>query len=218
MGKHESMIKLLLDNGARISSIEVGHFACAAVEQNNLELLKDIVKYGGDVTLPTSNGTTPLHTAVSEGNIEIVQFLLDQGADVDKPDVYGWTPRALAEQQGHEDIKLLLQTKRVITVSSGQGFGHPDGISNKREVPYLAKYPSEPLIPSALSQHSSEPSIPPFVQGSMPTIAEVNWSDNRRRRKANNFQNSLIGIMSAANTGIEQLLLLFHISPTFSSI
>ncbi|XP_030452506.1 potassium channel AKT1-like isoform X2 [Syzygium oleosum] len=206
VGKHESVIKLLLDNGATISSIEVGHFACAAVEQNNLELLKDIVKYGGDVTLPTSNGTTPLHTAVSEGNIEIVQFLLDQGADVDKPDVYGWTPRALADHQGHEDIKLLFQTKRVIIVSSGQGFGHPDSISNKREVPYLAKYPSEPLIPSALSQHSSEPSIPPFVQDSMPTIAEVNWSDNRRRRKANNFQNSLIGIMSAANTGEKDII------------
>ncbi|XP_048133152.1 potassium channel AKT1-like isoform X3 [Rhodamnia argentea] len=206
VGKHESVIKLLSDNGATISSGEVGHFACTAVEQNNLELLEDIVKYGGDVTLPTSNGTTPLHTAVSEGNIEIVKFLLDQGADVDKSDVYGWTARALADHQGHEDIKLLFQTKRAITISSGQGFGHPDSIPNKQEVPYLAKYPSEPLIPSALGKHSSEPLIPPFLQQSMPTIAEVNWSGNRRRRKANNFQNSLIGIMSAANTGEKDVI------------
>ncbi|KAF8035929.1 hypothetical protein BT93_C1835 [Corymbia citriodora subsp. variegata] len=206
VGKHESVIKLLSDNNATIASGEVGHFACLAVEQNNLELLKDIVKYGGDVTLPTSNGTTPLHTAVSEGNIEIVQFLLDQGADVDKPDGYGWTPRALADHQGHEDVKLLFQTKRVITISNGQGSGHPNSIPKKQEVPHLAKYPSEPVIPSALGKHSSEASMPPFVEESLPTIAEVNWSGNRHRRKANNFQNSLIGIMSAANTGEKDII------------
>ncbi|KAL3746610.1 hypothetical protein ACJRO7_015556 [Eucalyptus globulus] len=206
VGKHESVIKLLSDNGATISSGEVGHFACTAVEQNNLELLKDIVKYGGDVTLPTSNGTTPLHKAVSEGNIEIVQFLLDQGADVDKPDVYGWTPRALADHQGHGEIKFLFQRKSVITISSGQGSGHPNSIPKKLAVPHLAKYPSEPAIRSALGKHLSEPTIPPFGQESMPTIAEVNWSDNRRRRKANNYQNSLIGIMSAANTGEKEII------------
>ncbi|CAN6681778.1 unnamed protein product [Malus baccata var. baccata] len=70
-GKHESLIKLLLDNGAKINSGNMGNFACAAVEQNNLELLKDIVTYNGDVTLPKSNGTTALHTAVCEGNVEI---------------------------------------------------------------------------------------------------------------------------------------------------
>jgi ankyrin repeat protein len=78
----------------------VGQFAYTAAEQNNLDLLKEIVKYGGDVTLPARCGTTAIHTAISEGNTEMVKFILDQGADVDKPDLHGWTPRALADHQG----------------------------------------------------------------------------------------------------------------------
>ncbi|KAK9274045.1 hypothetical protein L1049_018859 [Liquidambar formosana] len=85
LGRHKNVIKLLVDNGATISSGDVGQFACTAVEQNNLELLKDLVHYGGDVMLSKSSGMTALQTAISEGNIEIVKFLLDQGVDIDKP-------------------------------------------------------------------------------------------------------------------------------------
>ena len=36
MGKHESVSKLLVDNGAMLSKGDVGQLACSAVEQNNL--------------------------------------------------------------------------------------------------------------------------------------------------------------------------------------
>ncbi|KAI7982029.1 Potassium channel AKT1 [Camellia lanceoleosa] len=77
MADHEPVVKILADNGATISSSDVGQFSCTAVEQNNLELLKKILYHGGDVTLPKSNGSTALHVAVCEGNTEIVKFLLD---------------------------------------------------------------------------------------------------------------------------------------------
>ncbi|XP_030963543.1 potassium channel AKT1-like [Quercus lobata] len=110
LGGHEPVINLLLENGAKLYSGDIGQFACTAVEQNNLKLLKEIIRLGGDVMRSKSNGTTALHIAVCEGNTEIVRFLLDKDADIDKPDFYGWTPRALAEQQGHEDIQLLFQS------------------------------------------------------------------------------------------------------------
>ncbi|XP_038710789.1 potassium channel AKT1-like isoform X1 [Tripterygium wilfordii] len=183
MGRHGSVIKLLLDNGATITSGDVGHFATAAAEQNNLDLLKDIVNYGGDVTLPTTSGTTALHTAISEGNPETVKFLLDQGADIDKPDVHGWTPMALADHQGHEDIQKMFRTGQerkkppVVTIPKQHG------------VPYLGK---------RLSKYSSEPTIPPYSHDCMPVVPEATWSDAHPRRPANNFSNSLFGIMSAA--------------------
>ncbi|PRQ26817.1 putative potassium channel, voltage-dependent, EAG/ELK/ERG, ankyrin repeat-containing [Rosa chinensis] len=181
MGKHESLIKLLLENGAEISSGNVGHYACAAVEQNNLELLKDIVRYGGDVTLPKTDGTTALHTAVSEGNAEIVKFLLEQGADADNRDSYGWSPRALAEHQGHEEIMELFQ--------------HKSGVKKPTTVPL----PNDPQLPR-LVKFQSEPIIPPYVRDGRPN-SETRWLDDTRIRRFNNFPNSLFGIMSAANTG-----------------
>lgn len=113
LGGHESVTKLLLENGADIAHGDVGHFSCTAVEKNKLDLLKEIIRYGGDITLPMSDGTTALHIAVSEDNVEMVRFLVDQGADIDKPDIHGWTPRDLADQQGHDDIKAIFPTDEI---------------------------------------------------------------------------------------------------------
>ena len=48
-GGHESVTKLLVNNGAKIFLGDVGQFSCFAVEQNNVGLLKDIIRYGGDI-------------------------------------------------------------------------------------------------------------------------------------------------------------------------
>ncbi|KAK9273970.1 hypothetical protein L1049_018784 [Liquidambar formosana] len=187
LGRHKNVIKLLVDNGATISSGDVGQFACTAVEQNNLELLKDLVHYGGDVMLPKSSGMTALQTAISEGNIEIVKFLLDQGVDIDKPGSDGWTPRALADQQGHEEIKALFQTKQ-----------EPDKNPVVKAV-VLKSAPKKGV--ASLGKFKSEPAIPPFSREGIPPSPDVHCMDNRRRRRASNFDNSLFGFISAANTG-----------------
>ncbi|XP_043725377.1 potassium channel AKT1-like [Telopea speciosissima] len=178
--RHDPVIKLLVDDGANIYSGDVGQFTCTAVEQNDLNLLKDIVRYGGDVKLPKSNGTTALHVAVCEGNAEIVKFLLDHGADIDRLDVQGWTPRGLVDQQGHEEIKVLFQSRQETCAQTSVN------VSGPPRVRYLGRFTSEP----ALRQLSEEGTT---------TSTEVPWRHNRRRRKSNNFHNSLFGIMSAAH-------------------
>lgn len=179
LGRHDPAIKLLKDNGAKLSSGDVGNFACLAIEQNDMELLKDIVKHGGDIRLLNSIGTTALHTAISEENAEIVKFLIEHGADVDKPDAHGWTPRALADYQGNDEMKTLLKTDGK---PSEQHVTFPD----LHGLPYLKK-------------HQSEPTIPPSTQEvSLHTVREP-ASGGRLRRRVSTFQNSLFGVMSAAN-------------------
>ncbi|XP_042519015.1 potassium channel AKT1-like isoform X2 [Macadamia integrifolia] len=180
--KHESIIKLLVDNGANIYSGDVGLFACIAAEQNELNLLKDIVRYRGDVKLPKSNGTTALHVAVCEGNVEIVKFLLDHGAHIDRPDAQGWTPRALADQQGHEEIKVLFQSRQEISSRTS---------ISVTEKPRLHNF----------GRFTSEPTLRPLSEEGIATPTEVPGRDNHRRRKSSNFHNSLFGIMSAAHAG-----------------
>ncbi|KAK3436658.1 hypothetical protein EUGRSUZ_C01286 [Eucalyptus grandis] len=180
LGGHDPVVKLLAENGANISSGDVGQFACTAAEQNNLYLLKEIMHYGGDVTLPSSRGNTALHIAVSEDNLEIVKFLLEQGADMDKPDTYGWTPRDLADQQGHEEIKLLFQSSEDAKPQSVIAI--PE---KHHEARSLGRFTSEPMIRPASRENNLEGS----------------WGHSRPRRRSNNFHNSLFGVMSAAHNG-----------------
>ncbi|GMI94785.1 K+ transporter 1 [Hibiscus trionum] len=177
VGGHDQLAKLLKENGANINAGDVGHFACTAAEQNNLNLLKEIVSYGGDVTRPRDNGYTALHVAVCEGNIEIVKFLLEQGADIDKPDIQGWTPRDLAEQQGHEEIQTIFEStgkkKRTPPITP---------IPEKRETRFLGRFTSEPVIPTSATADGTDGS---------------SRGRPRLRRRNSSFHNSLFGIMSA---------------------
>lgn len=186
MEKHDTVVKLLKDNGGAISSSDVGQYACQAVEQGDLDLLKDLVKHGGDITLLNSVGTTALHTAISEENLEMVKFFVEQGADIDKPDVHGWTPRALAEYQGSEEIKELFKT---VQQDSGK---EPAAVPSEMPsaAPYLKKYPSEPSITPL---HCAV-EMPPHVRDTG-LLSNTKW-----RRRANNYRNSLIGFMSSAHT------------------
>ncbi|XWS26944.1 hypothetical protein CRYUN_Cryun26dG0073700 [Craigia yunnanensis] len=184
---HDKVAKLLKENRANINAGDVGHYACTAAEQNNLNLLKEIIRYGGDVTSARHNGYTALHVAVCEGNIEIVKFLLEQGADIDKPDVHRWTPRDLAEQQGHEEINMIFESSKEMKTQSIMS------VPEKQEARYLGRFTSEPVI---------RPAAPDGTDGS--------WSQSRLRRRTSNFHNSLFGIMSAAHHVEKDLLLSVH--------
>uniref|UniRef100_A0A1D1Z8U8 Potassium channel n=1 Tax=Anthurium amnicola TaxID=1678845 RepID=A0A1D1Z8U8_9ARAE len=188
LGKHEDVIKLLTNNGGDLSLGDVGQFACTAAEQNSLELLEDIVRYGGDVTLPRSNGSTALHPAVCEGNAEVVRFLLDHGAEIDKPDLHGWTPRDLADQQGHEEISALFQAKKEL------GKPHSAVPISEPTVRFVGRFRSEPSI-----QVAGNEGTPLSLEGS--SWGRSHHHHHHRRRKTSNFHNSLFGIMSAAHEG-----------------
>ncbi|KAK8660542.1 hypothetical protein V6N13_051465 [Hibiscus sabdariffa] len=172
---HDQLAKLLKENGADINAGDVGHFACIAAEQNDLNLLKEIVRYGGDVKRPRDNGYTALHVAVCEGNIEIVKFLLEQGANIDKPDIEGWTPRGLAEQQGHEEIQTIFEStiekKKTPPIMP---------IPEKQEARFLGRFTSEPVIHTAATG----------TDGS-------SRGRSRLRRRSSSFHNSLFGVLSA---------------------
>lgn len=182
-------MRLLSDNGATLCSGDVGHFACTAVEQNNLGLLEQIVWFGGDVTVPNSSDETALHVAVSEDNLDIVKFLLDHGSNADQRDRHGWTPRDLADQQDHEEIKRLFesykseQPKDVQTVISSP---------NRKKTRFLGRFKSEPAIQR---------------QGSI----DGSWSNRHsrpaRRRIGSNFYNSIFGIISAAHNNVPDPIL-----------
>ncbi|KAK8595655.1 hypothetical protein V6N13_000355 [Hibiscus sabdariffa] len=186
LGGHDNVAQLLRENGGNINAGDVGHFACTAAEQNNLSLLKEIIRYGGDVTCPRNNGYTALHVAVCEDNIEIVKFLLERGADIDKPDVHHWTPRDLAEQQGHEEIKTIFESSKEMKPPPIMS------IPEMQEPRYLGRFTSDPAIRPAA----------PETDGSL--------VQSRPRRRTSNFHNSLFGIMSSGHNVEREMLSSIH--------
>ncbi|KAF5177803.1 Potassium channel akt1 [Thalictrum thalictroides] len=178
VGGYENVIRLLTDNGASLCLGDSGQFACTAAEQNSLDLLENIVRYEGDVTMPKSDGYTALHVAVTEGNVEIVKFLLNHGADIDKFSNDNWSPRSLAEQQGHEAIIALFQDRNEI----------------KDRSPRMAPVP----MMRVLKKVKSEPPMHPPASEGTPVIGVS--ANSRLRRQTSNFHNSIFGMMSVART------------------
>ncbi|KAL8158701.1 hypothetical protein V2J09_000238 [Rumex salicifolius] len=192
---HKAVVKLLREHDADLRAGDVGLYACVAVQLNNLDLLKKITQFGGDVKLPrvTSNtdtsteisvGTTALHVAVCEGNIEIVKHLLDQGCSADHPDNRGWTPRDLADQQGHDEINALFASTPV---SKQPQVAITAPIKDEGRVRFLGRFKSEPTLPI-------EPAAAGNEEGSV-------GRQTRLRRRTDKFRNSLFGVVSAAHVG-----------------
>ncbi|THU64974.1 hypothetical protein C4D60_Mb01t32200 [Musa balbisiana] len=180
LGRHEQVAKVLRENGAQLLSGDMGHFTCTAVEQNSLELLEDIIRYGGDVTAAAKrDGNTALHRAVCDGNLQLVEFLLEHRADMDKPNHQGWTPRTLADQQSHDEIKALFEGKKTSDPISGAPLSS--------ELRRLSSEPIRPIVADAIR--------PPSPDGAQ--------EKSERARRAN-FHNSLFGIISTANFGRTQ--------------
>ncbi|KAL2338325.1 hypothetical protein Fmac_012771 [Flemingia macrophylla] len=200
-GGHESVSKILAENGAKLQYGDVGQFACSAAEQNRLNLMKEIVRYGGDITLQSANnGTTALHVAVSEGNIEIVKFLLDHGANIDKANRHGWTPRNLADQQSQSEIIAIFNSIGEPKLHSSLPI--PEKQSKMR---YLGRFTSEPTmpVPHDGSFHGTDGT---WSQSNDQSQSQSN-DQSRPRRRGNNYHNSLFGIMSVAHNGEKDLLL-----------
>ncbi|KAG2590478.1 potassium channel AKT1-like [Panicum virgatum] len=175
--KHDAVVELLVESGADLSSGDTALYACVAVEDNNTELLKDIIRYGGDINRSTRDGTTPLHRAVCDGNVQMVELLREHGADIDKQDNNGWSPRDLAEQQGHDDIQVLFKTKSRVAPSRH--------VSNSRVAPML------------IGRFNSEPSMLNMDHENAEVRRKV--VPQKLLRKRVSFQNSLFGVISSSH-------------------
>jgi ankyrin repeat protein len=126
---HTSAVKVLLENGADINSIDaVGKtsldWACG---QGHGSVVKLLIESGADVNCAKNDilmtGYTPLHWACAEEihfqwtfenkgcrQEPAVKMLLESGADINKTDYRGRTPLHLACEKGHKlVVKLLLE-------------------------------------------------------------------------------------------------------------
>ena len=73
-----------------------------AVEQGNIEAVKQNLPDGVDVNAKQKDGLTPLHLAAFTGRMEVVELLIENGADVNAKDKDGKTPFASCGSLGSQ--------------------------------------------------------------------------------------------------------------------
>ncbi len=79
-----------------------------SVYQNQIHVVKYLLKKGALVDSVQSNGSTALHFAAYVGSSELIKLLLDSGASVDSLDGNGFTPLALAFKYQAPAVAQLL--------------------------------------------------------------------------------------------------------------
>lgn len=80
---------------------------CAA--NGDLERIRELVEYGGDVNARSASGTTALMYAARNNRLAIVEFLLDAGADPRLKSEKGSTSTDIARKFGHLEIAARLE-------------------------------------------------------------------------------------------------------------
>ncbi|XP_071560537.1 uncharacterized protein [Temnothorax nylanderi] len=80
----------------------------AALEEGNLESLKDCLKRGADINARDVNLWTTLHFAVKGPSLEVTKFIFDQNLSVNVKDSNGRTPLHIAAAHGRKNIVEFL--------------------------------------------------------------------------------------------------------------
>jgi len=83
-----------------------------AAAHDHLEMVRELLKRGASVDLPSSLGSTALMAAAHSGHLSIVLVLLQHSADPDLQNIYGHTALMGAADQGDEAcVQALLRAK-----------------------------------------------------------------------------------------------------------
>ncbi len=81
-----------------------------AVEDGDLEKVRELADLGIDINSKGSTGYTALHRAADAGNTELIELLISLGADVNERGEEGKTPLHMAADDGREEaVKMLLE-------------------------------------------------------------------------------------------------------------
>ncbi len=72
-----------------------------AAKRGHLDVVKNLIHHGADITLTDYNGANLMHKAAYSGSVDLLKFLVDKGFPMDKPDNNGVTPLMIASQRGH---------------------------------------------------------------------------------------------------------------------
>ncbi|PWT89894.1 MAG: hypothetical protein C5B54_08160 [Acidobacteria bacterium] len=85
----------------------------AAIQEKNLTLVSDLIRFGADIDAKDDHDRTPLMLAAAKGNLGMVRMLLDAGADAAYVSGSGETALTIAKKKRKKDIEKILRGSLV---------------------------------------------------------------------------------------------------------
>lgn len=139
-------IKLGADVNKVIDGKPIIHIVCGE-KNNNLNILREIIKAGADVKATDKDGNTALHIMADKKEKKIPEFLpclLEAGIDINAQNKHGETALMLAKIYSYyiEDVETLLDAGADLTIKDNSGdtameYGDfPDG-ADTRVIEYI---------------------------------------------------------------------------------
>ena len=94
-----------------------------AMEKENPELIKDLIKAGIDLNITNEEGRTPLMMLALVGKNELVEAFIEAGADINKQDSLGQTALMLAidKYPYPETVKILVKAGADFSIQDLNG-------------------------------------------------------------------------------------------------
>lgn len=121
---HETVSKLLLENGANIESSDRSGSTplCVAAARGQETVVNLLLDNGAKIESSDISGKTSLHSAAHYGHTTVAKLLLNSGANIETSGRDGTTPLRLAAVFGNETmVKLLLENGANIESSDERG-------------------------------------------------------------------------------------------------
>ena len=110
----------VLNGDGRATAVALLHVAAA---NDHLAIVRELLKRGASVDLPSSLGITALMDAATYGHLSIVLVLLQHSASPDLQPVSGFTTLMMAASGGHKAcVKALLRAKANTELLDNNGF------------------------------------------------------------------------------------------------
>lgn len=113
-GNHTDAALLLLKHSA-ISYVSSIYYPINEASKNdNVVLVKELLRYGAHINISDMDGLTPLHYMSRSGHNDVVRILIDHGANINQRDNYTFTPLYYACCHGNLDVvKTLIDTGKI---------------------------------------------------------------------------------------------------------
>lgn len=101
-------VEFLMDPNSHNNMITLLHYA--SYPANNVDVVKVLIKYGADPTIPDMYGNYPIHRAAWSADLDIIKYFDEIDFDLHLTDSYGWNLLMYASRVKNCDIvKFLIQ-------------------------------------------------------------------------------------------------------------
>ncbi|XP_048772787.1 ankycorbin-like [Ostrea edulis] len=108
-GDLESLKMLLAYCDVNIENKDGRSALMLAIEMDDVEMIKALIKAGARVNKSDNSGKTPLLLALEEGKFKIAEYLIKHGSDVNEMDCLGQTALHLVATGEHNDCTKIVK-------------------------------------------------------------------------------------------------------------